>query len=162
MEKDGHVAFRPARAGDGEAVFEVTRASVAGLARHHYSGQQIAGWMGDRTPAYYEGLIGLGNMVVAECEGDIVGFVDAEPGEVTRLFVLPGASGTGLGRRLLEVGIARARSGHSGPIRLESTVNAEAFYRRHGFERVGTGIFSHGLGGDAIEIVHMELNPVAV
>jgi GNAT superfamily N-acetyltransferase len=162
LERDRGFVCRPARAGDGEAVFEVTRSSVAGLARRHYTNQQIAGWMGDRTPAYYEDLIGRGNMVVAECEGDIVGFVDAEPGEVTRLFILPEASGAGLGRRLLEIGIAQARSGHAGPVRLESTINAEGFYRRHGFERVREGVFSHGLGGDAIEIVHMELKEIAV
>lgn len=87
----------------------------------------------------------------------MVAFVDAEPGEVTRLFLLPEAAGAGLGRRLLEIGIEKARLGHDGPIKVESTVNAQGFYQRHGFRPVGTGFFSHGLGGDPIEIVHMEL-----
>lgn len=149
--------LRPARAGEGARLFEVTRLSVAGLARGHYSAAQIDGWMGARTPAYYEALIAKGGVAVAECEGLIVGFVDAEPGEVTRLFLAPGAAGAGLGRRLLEIGIDKARAGHAGPIKVEATVNAEGFYRRHGFRRVGTGNFSHGIGGDPIEIVLMEL-----
>lgn len=153
---DGFV-LRPARAGEGARLFEITRLSVAGLARGHYSAAQIDGWMGARTPATYEGLIAKGGVTVAECEGLIVGFVDAEPGEVTRLFLVPDAAGAGLGARLLEIGIAKARAGHPGPIRVEATVNAEGFYRRHGFRRVGTGNFSHGIGGDPIAVVLMEL-----
>ncbi|MBR0663891.1 GNAT family N-acetyltransferase [Roseomonas hellenica] len=157
MTVDGDVVLRPARAGDGGTVFEVTRQSIRALAKGHYSEAQLAGWMGDRTPAYYEDLIAQGRMVVAERDGGIVGFVDAEAGEVTRLFLLAEAAGTGLGRRLLEIGIAAARAGHAGPIRLEATINAEGFYRRHGFRTTGRGVFSHGLGGDPIEVVHMEL-----
>ncbi len=65
--------------------------------------------------------------------------------------------GSGIGRRLLEIGIAQAQLGHNGPIRLEATINAEAFYRKCGFRSIGRGCFSHGLGGEPIEIVHMEL-----
>lgn len=153
------VSLRPARQGDGEALFDITRRSVAALARDHYSPEQIAGWMGDRTPAYYEDLISRGQVVVAEYKGRIMGFVDSEPGEVTRLFLLPGVAGSGLGARLLDIGIENARKGHTGPIKVESTINAEGFYRRHGFRTIERGYFSHGLGGDPIEIVHMELSP---
>ena len=96
-------------------------------------------------------------MTVAETAGSIVAFVDAEPGEVTRLYVLPDAAGKGLGKRLLGLGIAAASRGHDGPIRLEATVNAEPFYRRHGFTAIERGYFSHGLGGEPVEIVHMEM-----
>jgi predicted GNAT family N-acyltransferase len=95
-------------------------------------------------------------MTVAEAAGAIVAFVDAEPGEVTRLYVLPGAAGKGLGKTLLGFGIA-ASHGHDGPIRLEATINAEPFYRRHGFAAIERGYFSHGLGGEPVEIVHMEM-----
>lgn len=149
--------LRPARAGDGIAVFEITRLSVRALARNHYSPEQIEGWMGARTPNYYEELIARGRMVVAELGDEIVGFVDAEPGEVTRLFILEQVAGYGLGKRLLEIGIENARGDHDGPIRIESTINAEGFYQHHGFHTVSRGFFSHGLGGDPIEIVHMQL-----
>lgn len=151
-----HVTLRPAREGDGQAVFDVTRLSVQSLAKNHYSAGQIAGWMGDRTPGYYESLIAKGRMVVAERDGGVVGFVDAEPGEVTRLFLLPDVAGAGLGKRLLDIGIENARQEHSGPIKVEATINAEGFYRRHGFRTIERGFFSHGLGGDPIAIVHME------
>ncbi|WP_083519697.1 GNAT family N-acetyltransferase [Bradyrhizobium jicamae] len=113
--------------------------------------------MGERTPAFYEELIANGRMTVYLHYGDVVGFVDAEPGEVTRMFISPEAAGLGLGRQLLEIGIAQARVGHSGSIRLEATINTEGFYQRHGFRSLGRGFFSHGLGGEPIEIVYMEL-----
>lgn len=153
----GSVTLRPARAGDGAALFEVTRRSVEALARSHYAPEQLAGWMGERTAATYEAVIAGGNTVVAEEMGAVVGFVDAEPGEVTRLFLLPEAAGRGLGRKLLEIGIQTARRDHSGPIRIEATLNAQSFYERHGFRAVEKGYFSHGVGGDPIEIVVMEM-----
>lgn len=153
------VSLRPARQGDGEVLFDITRRSVEALARHHYTPEQIAGWMGDRTPAFYEDLIAQGQLVVADYKDTIMGFVDSEPGEVTRLFLLPGVAGSGLGARLLQIGIENARKGHTGPIKVESTINAEGFYRRHGFRTIERGYFSHGLGGDPLEIVRMELSP---
>jgi predicted N-acetyltransferase YhbS len=157
MTRPADFSFRAARRQDAEAVFDITKASIGGLAGASYSSAQIENWMGDRTPAFYEQLIAQGGMTVCLRGGVVVGFVDAEPGEVTRLFILPEAAGVGLGQRLLEIGIAQARRDHCGPIRLEATLNAERFYRKHGFQSVGRGHFSHGLGGDPIEIVHMEL-----
>ena len=150
-------SFRAARREDAETVFNLTKASISGLAGASYSQAQLEDWMGERTPVFYEELIARGRMIVCVRNGVVVGFVDAEPGEVTRLFILPEAAGLGLGRRLLEIGIEQARLGHSGPIKLEATINAEGFYRKHGFRSVGRGRFSHGLGGEPVEIVHMEL-----
>ncbi|WP_235983530.1 GNAT family N-acetyltransferase [Bradyrhizobium australiense] len=70
--------------------------------------------MGERTPASYEEFIAKGRMTVCLHDGVVVGFVDAEAGEVTRLFILPEATGAGLGRRLLDIGIAQARLGRNG------------------------------------------------
>jgi GNAT superfamily N-acetyltransferase len=151
------VSFRPARPEDAETIFKITKASIGGLAGAAYSGNQIENWMGERTPTFYEELMAKGRMTVCLRNGVVVGFVDAEPGEVTRLFMLPEAAGLGLGRRLLEIGIAQARLGHGGPIKLEATINAEGFYQRHGFRSMGRGYFSHGIGGVPIEIVHMQL-----
>lgn len=157
MSADDDVSFRKANPADAETVFNITKASIAGLSRGCYTPAQIENWMGQRTPRFYEDLIAKGRMTVCLRGHVVVGFVDAEPGEVTRLFVLPETAGTGLGERLLDIGVAEARLGHTGPIRLEATINAEGFYARHGFRSIGRGQFSHGLGGEPIEIVYMEL-----
>lgn len=157
MTQPADFSFRPARREDAETLFDITKASIGGLAGASYSPKQIENWMGERTATFYEELIAKGRMTVCLRGGVAVGFVDAEPGEVTRLFVLPEVAGVGLGRRLLEIGIAQARLGHSGSIKLEATVNAVGFYRKCGFRSLGRGYFSHGRGGKPIEIVHMEL-----
>jgi GNAT superfamily N-acetyltransferase len=151
------VTFRKARSEDAGAAFDLTRQSIAALATEHYTADQIAGWMGERTPSFYAAMIARGRMTVAERDGVVIGFVDAEPGEITRLFVAPEAAGGGLGSRLLALGVEAARIGHGGAITVEATLNAEGFYRRHGFHRLGLADFSHGLGGPPIRIVLMRL-----
>jgi GNAT superfamily N-acetyltransferase len=140
-------SIRPADAADAEAVFRVTRESVAGLATTHYTPAQIAGWMGDRTPATYLEGCESGRIHVAEQEGMGVGFVDAVPGEVTRLFLLPGVARRGLGRALMEVGLRLACAGGVPKVRIEATLNAVPFYAKFGFVPVGKGEFG-GRQGD--------------
>jgi ribosomal protein S18 acetylase RimI-like enzyme len=63
----------------------------------------------------------------------------------------------GVGRRLLHTAVETIRASGAPTVFLESTVNAQAFYARHGFVEIGRGAFSHGAGGDPLEIVKMEL-----
>jgi predicted N-acetyltransferase YhbS len=149
--------IRPATATDAEAVFQVTRDSVAGLATTHYTAEQIAGWMGDRTAATYLEGCASGRIRVAEQDGRVVGFVDAVPGEVTRLFLLPGVARQGIGRALMEVGLQMARAGGAETLRVEATLNAVSFYAKFGFQPVGKSHFG-GRKGDwpPIEVTIME------
>ncbi|HKY95222.1 MAG TPA: GNAT family N-acetyltransferase [Kiloniellales bacterium] len=139
--------IRPATAADAAAVFAVTRDSVAGLATTHYTPAQIGGWMGDRTPATYLEGCESGRIRVAEQEGRVVGFVDAVPGEITRLFLLPGVARQGLGCALMEVGLALARAGGAATLRIGATLNAVPFYAKFGFVPVGQSHFG-GRQGD--------------
>lgn len=149
--------IRPAKESDAEAMLRITARSVEGLALHHYTAEQIANWISGRTPEYYRAAIAKGRAHVAEADGKVVGFVDSEPGELTRLFILPEAAGKGLGALLMDVGIAEALKGHAGgPIRIEATRNAVPFYEKFGFRIVGHGTFTRAEGGPPIEIVKME------
>lgn len=151
------LTIRAARAADAEAIFAITRASVEGLAAGHYSPAQIAGWMGDRTPETYRADAASGRIKVAEVAGRVVGYVDAVPGELTRLFLLPAVAGRGLGKALFAVGLEQARAGHAGPVRIEATLNAAPFYAGQGFRKVGEGAFGgRGPGFPAIPVVLME------
>ena len=155
--REDSILLPPARRGDGRSLYELTWASVKGLAQNHYSPEVIANWMDQRSAAYYENLIDRGRLIVAEQRAVIVGFVDAEPGELTRLFILPSVAGSGLGKRLLQVGIELARREHNGPVRVEATLNAVNFYKKHGFKILASGHASHTVGGPLISIVLMEL-----
>ncbi|WP_289035629.1 GNAT family N-acetyltransferase [uncultured Roseibium sp.] len=156
MSSDSGVAFRPARDGDGQALLETTCSSIMALGASHYPAEVLSGWMGTRDAAYYESEIREGTITVAECDGAVVGYVDAVPGEVVRLFVVPSFAGRGLGGALLRIALDEAQKDHAGPIKLEATLNAESFYAHHGFKRVGLGYFSLQRGGAPIQVVHME------
>lgn len=80
MTFDGNFSFRAACREDAETVFNITKASIGGLAGASYSPNQIENWMGERTPIFYEELIAKGRMTVCLRGGVVVGFVDAEPG----------------------------------------------------------------------------------
>lgn len=150
------IIIRPACTADADAIADLTQRSVEGLAHGHYSQAQIEGWTRGRGAEYYRAAIAAGRMHVAEDAGRLVGFVDAVPGEVTRLFILPEVAGRGLGRRLMDIGLVEARRGHVGKLRIEATRNAVAFYEKFGFAVTGHGLFSRGAGNPDIEIVHME------
>ncbi len=147
--------LRPARAGEGQALYEVTAAAITALAAGHYAPAQIAAWMNGRDAAQYETVIAAGTVRVAEADGVILGFVDTVPGVITRLFVRPEAAGRGLGRVLLEAGVAAAR--RDGRVRLEATLNAAPFYARCGFVETGRAMYQHPGGGLPVEVVNMEL-----
>jgi putative acetyltransferase len=147
------IEFRPARPGEGQALYDVTEAAITGLAAGHYSAAQIANWMGGRDAAHYEQVIARGAVRVAVLDGEIAGFVDTAPGVLTRLFVRPAAAGRGLGRCLLELGVAAAM--RDGCVRLEATLNAAPFYERYGFKALRREHYQHELGGLPVEIVQM-------
>jgi predicted N-acetyltransferase YhbS len=152
----GLVSIREATPEDATAIFEVTRRSVAGLCRGHYTDRQVECWMGDRTPATYLPAIDAGRIRVATVAGEVVGYVDAVPGEVCRLFILPDHAAAGLGARLMRIGLAMAEPAGGGPVRVEATRNAEPFYRKFGFTRIGEGCFAgRGDGFPPIETVIM-------
>ncbi len=146
--------IRPARAGEGQALYDVTAAAIRALAAGHYAPAQIAAWMDGRDAAHYEAVIAGGNVRVATAGGIILGFVDTAPGVLTRLFVLPEVAGMGLGRRLQEIGVAAARL--DGLVRLEATLNAAPFYARCGFVETGRALYTHPCGGLPVEVVNME------
>ena len=74
--------------------------------------------------------------------------VSGEPAfELKRLYVEPALQGLGIGRKLLDEGIARARAAGVRTLWLgvwENNTKAQAFYTREGFTRVGEHPFVLG------------------
>ena len=75
------IVFRPAVTPDGAVLFNITRLSITELGKDHYTAQQLASWMGRRTPEFYATVVANGTTTVAEYKTKIVGYVQAELGE---------------------------------------------------------------------------------
>ena len=125
--------IRQATPDDADAVFAVHQRSVHALCAADYPAEHIAAWFTGRSPAMYARPIAAGQMWVAEGGGRLLGFVGAEPGEVTLLFVAPEAAGQGVGRQLFEFALAVASQGFDGALTVVATKNSAAFYARFGF-----------------------------
>lgn len=149
------LTIRPATRGDAGAIHRVHTRSITTLCPNHYPGEVINGWLRGRTPEGYYSSIDTGSVFVAEIAGEVAGFGRAVKGEVLSVYVDPDHASRGVGSLLLAHAIAVAREGHDGPIAVVSTINAEAFYLKHGFTVVNRT--TEPRNNIEIAIVEMEL-----
>jgi GNAT superfamily N-acetyltransferase len=124
------VALRNGRPDDGEAlaaVFGAARSEMRYLPALHTSAQDVAYFSEDVLPG--------SRVVVAEADGEMVGFSAVRAGWLEHLYVAPGWQGRGVGGSLLD----RAMTEHPGGLSLwafAANTRAIALYGRAGFVEV--------------------------
>jgi len=133
---DTPVIIRAAAPKDATRLNDLHIASVRALCARHYAPEIIDGWLLNRTPDGYLPPISRGAIFVAELDGRIVGFGEAAPGTVVAVYVDPAKTGRGVGRCLLLHALVQARNSVRDSVVVESTLNASAFYQRHGFREL--------------------------
>jgi len=133
----GDITLRAATLSDAPSIHQLHLASVRALCAPCYEASVIDGWLTGRSPQDYAPGISSGAMLVAETRGRVIGFSEGVPGEVRAVFVDPIWTGMGIGAQLLAQALTLAEAGQSGPIHLESTLNAVSFYERYGFRQLG-------------------------
>ena len=148
-------AIRQAELQDSESMFVVHKASVHELCAKSYSAEHMEFWFEDRTPDIYSSALAAQQIWVAEQNGRVVGFVGAQIGEVTLLFVSPQAVGQGIGRVLFEHGLSVAQGASSAPVMVVATKNSESFYAAHGFVPVEEQWFERGAKALRYPVVKM-------
>ena len=148
---------RRAGASDVEGIWRVHNESIRVLCQDRYGPREIAAWIAFRPPEAYRAALASRDLFVAEREDEIVGFGQFDParGEVEACYVSPGAIGRGVGSDLLARMEEQARATGHAVIRLNATLNAEAFYAGLGYRRVG--LASHRVGNDVeLACIRME------
>ena len=130
------VGIRQATADDAGRIHEIHTQSVKTLCKAHYSSEQIAGWLKNRSPQGYLPGLERGEMFVAADGISVLGFGHAIPGEILAIFVAPEYAKQGVGIVLLEQALTAARAGSQRDVYLESTLNAQGFYEKAGFVEV--------------------------
>jgi GNAT superfamily N-acetyltransferase len=148
---------RPARVSDVDQIFRVHSDSIRTLCRARYGEREIAAWIAFRPSDSYRLAFASRELFVAEWQGRIVGFGQLDPrrGEIEACYVAPEAIRSGIGAMLLaRMEKAARRHGHS-VVQLNSTLNAETFYARMGYRRLGPA--RHRVAADVeLDCVRME------
>ena len=158
MNEDATAArIRPAGASDVDGIWRVHNESIRALCREHYGAREIAAWIAFRPPEAYRAALASRILFVAEWQEEIVGFGQFDParGEVEACYVAPDAVGRGVGSDLVARMEEQARATGHAVVRLNATLNAEGFYARLGYRRLGSA--THRVGGDIeLACVRME------
>jgi putative acetyltransferase len=128
--------IRPATLADAEALCALHKAAVRALCLGAYSADEIEAWLRDREPARYRHAMRDGGqtMLVAELDGVVAAFASIRESMLFGLYVDP-ARGRGAGRLLLAAAEDEARRRGAAVLKLQATLNAVPFYRKHGFMR---------------------------
>lgn len=125
---EDHVLIRPATGDDAPAMAEVhvdcREANVPSMPAMVHTREDTRAWMARRLAGGSEGWI-------AEEDGRIVGYLVLTDEWLDDLFLLPGATGRGIGAALLDV-IKAQRPGGFRLWVFETNLGARRFYARHG------------------------------
>jgi predicted N-acetyltransferase YhbS len=152
------ILIRPADEDDATTIGEVHRSSVETLCVSRYSVAQLEAWFEDRPPNMYLRAIREQRVWLATEAECVLGFLEIRPAEIEKLFVRPAAVHRGIGSALLHLGITRARSLAPGAITALALLNAQAFYERYGFTKVGESEILRGRSQLSIKVVRMQLS----
>lgn len=147
------VTVRPAVVADAEAIIDLHFAAVHRTASAFYSPAVLDGWSRRPGEARYQRMrevITGGDelvLVAAEASG-IVAFGSIVPHlrELRAVYVHPDASRRGIGARVLATLERLALERGASELHTHASVNAEAFYRRAGYEVAERGVHRLGTG----------------
>jgi putative acetyltransferase len=122
--------LRSAEDRDIDRLVVVWRSAVE--ATHHFLSRDDIDYYSARLAKH---LLPMVDLVVADLDGDVIGFSGTSDGQLEMLFVDPAAHGRGVGTALLaravdECGVDSVDVNEQNP-------DAVDFYRRRGFEQVG-------------------------
>jgi len=108
-------------------------------------------------------FIATGRVFVAEAEnGALLGVASVAPldrdrtYDLVHLFIEPGVIGNGIGRRLFEAAMTKARQDGARRLVIQSDPHAAAFYRRLGAKDAGEAP-SESVPGRMLPLLHYEL-----
>jgi putative acetyltransferase len=138
-----HVRIEPAAEQDIAAIMEIHYAAVHQTAQSFYPEEVIDAWSppvdNERMNRVKRAIANPDEwLIVAKQNNRIVGFGSIAPkdNQLRALYVHPNFGRSGIGARILTALEHEARSLGLSYLQLDASLNAEPFYRKHGFERI--------------------------
>ena len=128
--------IRPARDSDAEAISAVILSALRETNAQDYSQDIIARVARSFSPAALRKLLESRTVLVAMKGEEVVGTASLDGAVVRTVFISPGMQGQGVGTRLMAEVELIARSKGVTLLTVPSSVTAEAFYAKLGFQAV--------------------------
>jgi N-acetylglutamate synthase-like GNAT family acetyltransferase len=149
------VEVRPATCADAEGIVHVHFAAVHETAGAFYPSDVLANWSGQPEGIRYRQLrdaIAEGEelFLVGEDSSGVVGFGSIFPAseELRAVYVHPRVGRQGVGTKILQGLEAMAAEHGLSQLQMDASVNAEAFYKKHGYEVVERSVHRLSSGHD--------------
>ncbi len=128
---------RAYEAGDAPELVRLFYDTVRSVNRAHYSEEQVAAWAPEVPDEQGWHLRMSARLtLVAEEEGEVVGFAELEGWHLDMLYARKDAVGRGVGARLYEAVEREAAGRGLARITTEASITAKPFFERHGFRVV--------------------------
>lgn len=134
MEATPELVIRLASPEDVEKIHDVFRVSIHAIGPAWYSPEQLNAWSSATTSESWLYWIHEATFWVIEQDTTIVGFVSLTNHELEHIYALP--NNKRIGSALMEHCLQEAQSRKMTEIWLTSSLNAQGFYQRFGFEAV--------------------------
>ena len=130
------VLLRKALESDAGQIRALHTESIRHFCSASYTPQQIEEWVGFLAVERYVGAMKILEFVVVEADGKLQGFciLNLQTGELHAIYLLPSATGHGLGRELMKWAETTARKHGWKELVLQATLNAVPFYQKCGFQ----------------------------
>jgi putative acetyltransferase len=140
------VAIRPAIADDARHILEAHSAAVHRTAAREYASDILSAWAAplddDNVQRMAAIIVSQSELlIVAEIDGRVVGFGSIVPknSELRAVYVHPDFGREGVGSRILSALEELARQYALAGLTMDASLNAEEFYRAHGYVVVDRG-----------------------
>ena len=131
------VTLRQAGLNDLCVIHVIRREAILGIESKGLAETDRRKWADRRSHEFFRDRVASGEVVIAVCEGDAVGWGSVSGDLVTGLYVRPSVGLRGVGRKIVSSLESRImRKGHVFA-RLESSQNAVHFYAELGYVAVG-------------------------
>ncbi len=124
--------IKPAKISDKENIYKIHTIAVRETCKNFYTQKQIEAWLKNKSPESYIEAIEKNEMFIAEENNQIIGFCHVIAWEIVAIFVDPKSHKKGVGKMLLQYAMEIAWKNKK-VIKIESTLNAESFYKKYGF-----------------------------
>jgi putative acetyltransferase len=133
------LAIRPAIVDDAQRILEAHNAAVHRTAAGEYASDILAAWAAPRMARIIASQSEL--LLVAEIDERVVGFGSIIPknSELRAVYVHPDFGRKGIGNRILSALEDLARQYALAELTMDASLNAEEFYRAHGYVVVDRG-----------------------